>query len=72
MNKATSLMTEAKKCVFVGYDSRTKGYKLYNPKDGKVIISRDVDFDEEAMWDWQVQDESYDFSGIHGGRRRRQ
>ena len=29
------------KYIFVGYDSSSKGYKLYNPNNGK-IISRDV------------------------------
>ena len=36
------------KHVFVGYDSNSKGYKLYNPSNGKVVVSRDVEFDEEA------------------------
>ncbi|RDX94009.1 hypothetical protein CR513_23663, partial [Mucuna pruriens] len=27
-------------------------YKLYNPVTKKVIISRDVTFDEERMWNW--------------------
>jgi len=29
--------------------------------NGKVIISRDVVFDEEASWDWNIQEEKYDF-----------
>ncbi|KAK3003167.1 hypothetical protein RJ639_019852 [Escallonia herrerae] len=29
----------------------TKGYKLYNPKTKKVIINRDVTFDEDEVWD---------------------
>ena len=29
------------KYIFVGYDSSSKGYKLYNQNNGK-IISRDV------------------------------
>ena len=33
--------------VLIGYDSRTKGYKLYDPCSGKVTVSRDVEFDEE-------------------------
>ncbi|RDY00253.1 hypothetical protein CR513_16593, partial [Mucuna pruriens] len=35
------------KHVFIGYDANSKGYKLYNPNNGKMIVSRDVEFDEE-------------------------
>ncbi|GMJ16253.1 hypothetical protein HRI_005294500 [Hibiscus trionum] len=50
------------KYVFIGYDSNSKGYKLYNPSNGRIIISRDVEFDEQASWNWEAQEEqSYDF-----------
>lgn len=51
------------KYVFIRYDARTKGCKLYDQLTEKVVISRDVEFDEEASWDWNVQqeDEYYDF-----------
>lgn len=29
-------------CVLVGYATNSKGYRLYNPKTGKVFLSRDV------------------------------
>jgi hypothetical protein len=31
--------------VFIGYHS-TEAYKLYSPKENKMVISRDVQFDE--------------------------
>ncbi|BBH05186.1 multidrug resistance-associated protein 9 [Prunus dulcis] len=34
-----------------------KGYRLYNIATEKVIISRDVVFNEEASWDWNAQQE---------------
>ncbi|KAG8485684.1 hypothetical protein CXB51_019017 [Gossypium anomalum] len=37
------------KCVFLGYKAGVKGYKLWCPKNRKVVISRDVVFDETAM-----------------------
>ena len=50
------------KHVFIGYDQNSKGYKLYNPSNGKIMVSRDVEFDEEAIWDWETNEEStYDF-----------
>ena len=45
--KRVKLDDKSEKLVFIGYDSRSKGYKLYNPINGKVIISRDVVFDGE-------------------------
>ncbi|KAG8478350.1 hypothetical protein CXB51_028073 [Gossypium anomalum] len=37
------------KCVFLGYKAGVKGYKLWCPKNRKVVISIDVVFDETAM-----------------------
>ncbi|KAG8500494.1 hypothetical protein CXB51_002743 [Gossypium anomalum] len=37
------------KCVFLGYKVGVKGYKLWCPENRKVVISRDVVFDETAM-----------------------
>ncbi|KAL4348689.1 hypothetical protein GQ457_17G010100 [Hibiscus cannabinus] len=36
------------KYVFIGYDSNSKGYKLFNPSNGRIVISRDVEFDEQS------------------------
>lgn len=33
---------KAVKCILVGFDDHTKGYRLYNPNSRKVFISRDV------------------------------
>ncbi|KAF7144486.1 hypothetical protein RHSIM_Rhsim04G0171900 [Rhododendron simsii] len=60
--KRSKLDDRSEKYVFIGYDSRSKGYKLYNPSNGKVISSRDVVFDEEGTWNWETQEEEqYDF-----------
>ena len=32
--------------IFIGYDSNSKGYNLYNPSNKKIVISRNVIFDE--------------------------
>jgi hypothetical protein len=51
-----------KNMIFVGYDQKSKRYKLYNPNEGKTVIRRDIEFDEQGVWDWKVDDgEKYDF-----------
>lgn len=60
--KRSKLDSKSEKYVFVGYDSSSKGYKLYNPITQKIVISRDVEFDEENTWEWDTQEgENYDF-----------
>jgi len=38
------------KCVFLCFSVCLKAYKLYNPNTKKIIISRDVIFNEEIFW----------------------
>ncbi|XP_071940050.1 uncharacterized protein [Coffea arabica] len=47
---------KAEKCIFIGYSHETKGYKLFNPDTRKVIVSKDVTFNEHGVWDWSKQD----------------
>jgi transposase InsO family protein len=39
--------------VFLGYEPGTKGYRVYDPIKDKLMISRDVIFDEKATWNWE-------------------
>jgi len=43
---------KGEKCIFIGYSDESKGYRLYNPDTKKVVISRDVIFDEASKWSW--------------------
>ena len=51
--KITKLEEASERCIFIGYSSVSKGYRLYNLKTKKVIISRGVVFYEKAFWNWQ-------------------
>lgn len=54
------LDSKSKKCIFIGYSNESKAYKLYDPNTCKVIISRDVIFNEDARWVWnEEQAEDY-------------
>ena len=41
--------------VLLGYEEGSKAYRLYDPKGGRVVVSRDVVFDKIAAWDWEDQ-----------------
>lgn len=45
----TKLDPSAEQLTFVGYDGSTKGYKLWNPKTRKFIVSSDVVFEETVF-----------------------
>lgn len=49
----SKLDARSQKRVMIGYSEESKGYKMINPLDMKVTISRDVVFEEEECWDWQ-------------------
>jgi hypothetical protein len=39
--------------VFVGYGSCEKGYRVYDLKSEKVVLSRSVIFSEDRAWNWE-------------------
>ncbi|CAM8991569.1 unnamed protein product [Rhodiola kirilowii] len=40
-------------CVLLGVSKESKAYRLYNPSTGKIVISRDVVFEEDKGWNWE-------------------
>ena len=48
-NQHSKLDPKSKKCIFFGYDDVTKGYRLWDPTTRKIVISRDVIFDESSL-----------------------
>jgi hypothetical protein len=44
--KRKSLQPKSEKCIFVGYFEDVKGYRILQPHFNKIIIRRDVKFDE--------------------------
>ena len=45
----SNLDAKSRQCIFLGYQKGVKGFKLWDPKANKVVISRDVIFDEKVM-----------------------
>jgi len=61
----TKLDDKIKRMIFVGYNQKSKWYKLYNPNEGKMVINKDVEFDGEKTWDWKVDDDDkYNFLSV--------
>ena len=46
----SKLDRKAEKCVLAGYSEEQKGYRCYNPMTKKIVVSRDVIFDELGSW----------------------
>ena len=51
------LEDRGRKMIFVGYERGTKAYRAYDPVTRRVHITRDMNFDEEAQWDWSHGEE---------------
>jgi hypothetical protein len=45
----SKLYPKSRQYIFLGYEKGVKGYKLWDPKENKVVINRDVVFDENSM-----------------------
>ena len=52
--RRTKLDDRSTKYIFIGYDSRAKAYKLFDPLSKKIHVSRDVEFKEEDSWNWGI------------------
>ncbi|KAL0320216.1 UNVERIFIED_CONTAM: Retrovirus-related Pol polyprotein from transposon TNT 1-94 [Sesamum radiatum] len=55
LSNRTKLEDRSKKMVFLGYDESSKGYKCFDHIAKKVAISRDVEFEEDASWNWNIK-----------------
>ena len=44
---------KGEKYIFIGYNYESKGFRLLNPKSNKLVVSRDVIFDEMESWQWE-------------------
>ncbi|KAD6453258.1 hypothetical protein E3N88_07963 [Mikania micrantha] len=51
----TKLEDRSVALVYLGFEPGTLGFKLYNPKDKRVLFARegDVVFNEKEAWDWE-------------------
>ncbi|GKD23282.1 retrovirus-related pol polyprotein from transposon TNT 1-94, partial [Tanacetum coccineum] len=45
------------KCVLFGVSEEAKAYRLYDPTTKRIIVSKDVVFEEEVSWNWSQESE---------------
>ncbi|GKC58826.1 copia-type polyprotein [Tanacetum coccineum] len=50
--KRKKLDNRSLKCVMFGVSEESKAYRLYDPVNNKIVISKDVVFEEEKAWPW--------------------
>jgi hypothetical protein len=43
--------------VLLGVSAESKAYRLYDPMSQRIIVSRDVVFEEDKSWDWDKSHE---------------
>lgn len=48
--KRTKMESKSIKCIFIGYSGEQKACRLYDPKENKFIVSRDVIFNEDGIY----------------------
>lgn len=48
----------SKAMVFLGYEPGTKGCRVFDPADKRVVVTRDVVFDETTSWPWTDTEEA--------------
>ncbi|GAA0175180.1 hypothetical protein LIER_28410 [Lithospermum erythrorhizon] len=54
----SKLDSMSKTCVFLGINEGTKGYRLVDTESKRIIVSRDVIFEQDKAWNWKE-----DYSG---------
>lgn len=51
-SKRVKLDAKSLKCILLGVSEESKAYKLFDPISQKIIVSRDVVFEEDQRWNW--------------------
>lgn len=59
-------------CIFFCVSEESKAYNLYNPVTKKIVISRDVIFEEERFWTWNKNNARQQILAEFDGENERQ
>lgn len=50
--RRSKLEDKSNKCILLGVSDIPKGYRMYNPIEGKIAINRDDVFQGNEKWNW--------------------
>ena len=50
--KRTKLDNKSFVCILIGVSEESKAYRLINPETMKVVINKDLVFEEDKGWNW--------------------
>lgn len=70
--KRVKLDEKSVKCVMFGISKESKAYRLYEPTTKKIIISKDVIFDEKKPWTWEERVEEDKFIEVVGEEEQKE
>ena len=51
-SRRVKLDAKSLKCILLRVSEESKAYRLFNPTSNKIIVSRDVVFEEDQQWCW--------------------
>jgi hypothetical protein len=57
--KRQKLDAKSVACVFLGVSEESKAFRLYEPAARKIVVSRDVVFEEDKSWSWDTSYEEH-------------
>ena len=63
----TKLDNRSITCVILGVSEESKGYRLFDPIAKRFVVSRDIIFEEEKQWDWDVSYEEQMVADLEWG-----
>ena len=64
-DERSKLDSKSKKCIFLGYANKKKGFRLYDDVNKKILHSRDVIFNEEKMFKAETQPATSTKTPVH-------
>jgi transposase InsO family protein len=48
----TKLSDRSSQMVFIGYEQGSKAYRMYDTEKNRLVVTRDVVFEEDRDWEW--------------------